>query len=106
MLKNPTKALLVALFLLTTPAWPGHAEKVNADNLLLAQGCRGCHIVAEIGGTLGPSLDEVGRRLTRQQIRQKLVDPELGNPTSRMPDFKHLNEQELDLLADFLLQLR
>lgn len=78
------------------------AEEVSARNLLLSQGCKGCHVFEGDGGTLGPALDKVGSRLTSLQIEQKLLNPKLTNPDSVMPSFKHLKDKERKALADFL----
>ncbi|GAA5221746.1 HEAT repeat domain-containing protein [Membranihabitans marinus] len=37
--------------------------------------CIRCHAVFEVGGNAGPGLAEVGKRLTRAQILESLIDP-------------------------------
>ncbi len=104
---TPKKAsYLLALFIFSTFSIPGLAEEITIRDLIHAQGCKGCHIIEGTGGTLGPSLDKVGQRLSIEQIRQKLIDPKTGNSSSLMPDSRHLTEQEMDRLTDFLSTLR
>ena len=92
--------IVTILFTLCSNRLP--AEEMSARNLLLSQGCKGCHFFEGDGGTLGPSLDKVGVRLTSLQIEQILLNPKLANPDSVMPNFKHLKDEERKALADFL----
>lgn len=104
---SPKKAsYLLSLFIFSASSIPSQAEEITIRDLIHAQGCKGCHIIEGTGGTFGPSLDKVGQRLPFEQIRQKLIDPKKGTSSSLMPDSRHLTEQELDLLTDFLAALR
>jgi L-cysteine S-thiosulfotransferase len=51
--------------------------------------CVLCHalpgVPAALAGTIGPDLAGVGARLTRAQLRERLVAPERFNPGSVMP---------------------
>lgn len=59
--------------------------------------CLSCHslpISEEIfHGTIGPTLSEVGSRLTKAQIRLRLIDMKRINPISIMPGFYKPSEQ-------------
>ena len=79
-----------------------HADDAPALDLINSQGCKGCHRLKGEGGTVGPDLTDVGKRLTPQQLRQVLVAPQSVKPGSLMPSFAHLSDQELDRLVDFL----
>lgn len=79
------------------------ADDDAALTLISIQGCKGCHILDEQGGTLGPKLDGIGSRLTFEQIKQKLINPE---KTSKMPNYRHLTVKEQDLLIRYLSHLR
>ena len=98
-----TTIVLAALLFCGTTAL---ADEIIARNLIISQGCKGCHTLEGSGGNLGPELDKVGSRLTRVQIREKLLEPKTTNPDSLMPDFKHLTEEQLNALLDFLSQLK
>ncbi len=58
------------------------AARILADHLP----CRGCHIVDDNGGgTIGPSLKDVGSRLSYQQIDAKVRAPDHVLPGTIMP---------------------
>ena len=77
-----------------------------ARRLLNSQGCKACHRIEEAGATSGPDLEKVGSRLTREQLRSKLVNPQRLHAAGRIADFSHLQESEIDALTTFLEQLR
>lgn len=65
----------------------------DAESLIAAYGCRGCHVIAKRGGEVGPSLDRATRRLRTSWLRRWLTDPrEPGkiypDRHFRMPDLK------------------
>ena len=78
------------------------ADDLSPRDLVLSLGCKGCHVFEKSGGSLGPSLDNVGNRLDLSQIRQKLVDPKQTNPNSRMPSYAYLQEEQLQEIVRFL----
>ena len=75
-----------------------------ARRLLNSQGCKACHRIEGAGATAGPDLDKVGSRLTREQLRSKLVNPQKRHAAGRITDFSHLQDNEIDALATFLEQ--
>ena len=84
----------------------GQSIDTRARALLNSQGCKGCHRIDGQGGSAGPDLSEVGRRLTPQQLRQKLVASPPGKEGVFMPTFSHLSPADLDALVDFLSRQR
>jgi nitric oxide reductase subunit C len=68
------------------------------------KGCIGCHAVGGKGGTVGPALDEVGKRHDPQWISAHFRNPVAVSPGSVMPQF-NFNEQEIRGLTEFLLSL-
>lgn len=81
-------------------------------------GCRGCHQVNGVGGTDGPDLTEIGRRVLSHEfdatrgdlspydwLRSFLRNPGQARPGSRMPTFG-LTDEQIDLLTLYLLSLR
>jgi mono/diheme cytochrome c family protein len=68
------------------------------------KGCIGCHAVGGKGGTVGPALDEVGKRHDPQWISAHFRNPVAVSPGSVMPQF-NFNEQEIRALTEFLLSL-
>jgi mono/diheme cytochrome c family protein len=83
-----------------------YTAEMKVMDLIHIQGCKGCHSLDGKGGTLGPELDGVGSRLTWEQLKQRLVNPKKQKPPSAMPDYRHLSTSELQLLTDYLTQLR
>ena len=73
-------------------------------------------------GTIGPGLDGVGSRLTREAIRQRLIDPARVNPDTVMPAYGRieglnrvgaawrgrpiLTDQQIEDVTAFLTTLR
>ena len=51
-------------------------EALGGEALLVAQGCNACHSLAEPVRLVGPSLFDVGARLTRGEIYEALMDPD------------------------------
>lgn len=82
------------------------ADMERARELFGALGCRGCHRLGDSGGSFGPPLDGVGKRLDRAQLRLRLTDPKGADPASLMPSFSHLAAEDLDALIDYLQGLR
>jgi sulfur-oxidizing protein SoxX len=52
-------------------------------------GCILCHVVPGFkdGGNMGPSLVEVGQRLSPEMLRQRIADPRVFNPDTFMPAY-------------------
>ncbi len=63
--------------------------------------CTACHMLGGKGGNVGPALDEVYKRLTREQMIAWLRDPQTIKPGTAMPKLP-LNEEQLVELADYL----
>jgi mono/diheme cytochrome c family protein len=82
------------------------SAEMSGAQLVQSKGCRGCHKIEGAGGTLGPALDGVGQRLSAQEIREVIADPKSKNPSSMMPSFAHIPEEEMKALVDYLSQLK
>lgn len=100
--------LLITPLALTTPAAAAPAAPANAGSeavarkLIDSQGCRACHRIDGAGAAIGPDLTKVGSRLTREQLRTKLANPQKRHATGRIADFSHLQQAELDALTAYL----
>ncbi|TYO97521.1 hypothetical protein EDC39_11061 [Geothermobacter ehrlichii] len=95
-----SRLILLAIFLLLTPQVCA-ADEARARGLINALGCKGCHRFEGSGGSIGPSLDQVGRHRDRQAILRLLRTPppvETGRP---MPSYAFLPQDDLEALADF-----
>ncbi len=83
-----------------------HGEKVYVD-----QKCSMCHSIAGKGNAKGP-LDDVGTRLSEEEIRQWLINPramEQKLKTTRkpvMPAYTKLSAEDLKSLVSYLASLK
>lgn len=87
-------------------AAPGPAAMVPRDNRpqVFNQLCVACHSLYGQGGVVGPALDGVGDRLTREHLERWLDNPALVKPGTAMPDLP-LTEAQISELAAFLSTL-
>lgn len=103
---SPSNTLLLLLLISLSSASLAIAAPTGDDargrNLLNALGCKGCHAFEGSGGTIGPALDEVGKRLSTAEIETKLLAPKQNNPETLMPSYDHLPKADLASLAHFL----
>lgn len=83
---------------LVTPA-AGGAEM--GKQLFAKHRCAVCHRP----GGIGKSLDGVGERLTREELRTWIADPKKIKPKTLMPKFP-LKPAELDGIVEYLLTLK
>jgi len=80
----------------------------NAADIIAQFGCQACHRVLGNGGELGPDLEKVGARLSTEQIRQSIIEPEAviaqGFPPGLMPPnfAEQMSKEQLDTLVVFL----
>jgi len=72
------------------------------EDMFKALGCRGCHRVGGSGGSLGPALDGLDKRLSPEKLRRILTVRREG---SAMPSYAHLTEPELAALLNYLKTL-
>ena len=70
------------------------------------RGCMNCHSLQGKGGSVGPALDKVGKRLKQAEIRRYIRDPKAVNAKAIMPAQKDLSNKELDEVARFLANLK
>lgn len=69
-----------------------------------AQGCDTCHSIAGKGGNMGPALNGVGAKLSRDQILRVVKD---GKANTTMPALPSgTADQQLNDLVDFLAGLK
>ncbi|MCK5640026.1 MAG: c-type cytochrome [Gammaproteobacteria bacterium] len=86
------------------------AAATSAEEALGKFGCTACHSVLESEATLGPSLKIVGRKLTAEEIRQSIIDPNAviadGFSGGMMPaNFAdQMMVKELEMIIHFLAE--
>ena len=75
------------------------SQRARGSSVFAECGCAHCHSIRNAGGSKGPDLSGVGRRLKEAQMRRQIVEG-----SKRMPPFgDDLRETEL---ADLLSYLR
>lgn len=86
------------------------ADKSNATDpalsLIHALGCKGCHVIQGDGGTLATDLSQVGSRLTAAQISSQLTAQADTRTKGFMPSYSSLTKEDLDLISQYLYNLR
>jgi mono/diheme cytochrome c family protein len=103
----------VAVFLLTASATSAQdAKQIDRGMKVYAdQKCSVCHSIAGKGNKNGP-LDDVGSRLTADEIREWMVNPaEMTKKTkaARKPPMKaypNLSKDDLDALVAYMVSLK
>ncbi len=86
----------------------GPAKTVLAQNpadAIAKFGCAACHSILETESPVGPNLNDIGDRLTVDQIREGIITPGAviaeGYPPI-MPDFPEMKIKELEIIVQFL----
>lgn len=67
--------------------------------------CINCHSIGGEGGNIGPALDLVGDKFTREYLVNWVKDPEKIKPGTQMPNLE-LSDQEINEIVAFLSQLK
>lgn len=75
-------------------------------SLFQVRGCLTCHTIDGKGGKRGPDLFNVSDSYDIETLRQMIKDPKSLNPASKMPPQKHLTEEELEKISEFLINLK
>lgn len=105
-LPGPEATVEVAL---ATPAPAATAPAATAEAALAKFFCSTCHSMDSNDTLVGPGLVDVGARLSREQIRQSVVDPNAviaeGFPAAMPADFADkMTVRELEMIVRFLVE--
>jgi mono/diheme cytochrome c family protein len=74
------------------------------QQVYFAQSCDTCHSIAGKGGNMGPALNGVGAKLSRDQLTQVVKD---GKANTAMPPLAPgTTDQQINALVDFLASLK
>jgi mono/diheme cytochrome c family protein len=100
------------LLTVAVPGWAQDAKKVERGKAVyVEQKCKLCHQVAGEGNAKGP-LEGVGSKLTRDEIKQWIVDPAAAtakHKATRKPAMKAypgLSADDLDALVTYMESLK
>ena len=90
----------------TASGAPGASQNTVAlgRQFYIDQNCDLCHTLGGKGGTIGPSLDNVGNRQTREQLVKRMQGRRAGTVMPPLPS--ETTDQQIDDLVDFLLTLK
>jgi cytochrome c2 len=80
------------------------AAGARGRQLFEERGCRGCHIVGDKGGFVGPDLNGSGTRLKPGWTIAFLLEPERWKPGTLQPDYR-LTAEEARMLTAYVLSL-
>lgn len=100
----------LSAFLRTLPSLPAGAplrvpQPVLAGALLFrGRGCEVCHAANGSGGKIGPALNGLAARRTREWVERHFENPQSLSPGSMMPAY-HFTVPERDALVSFLFAL-
>jgi mono/diheme cytochrome c family protein len=91
----------------STASSPASESGSPGRQFYAAQSCDTCHSVAGKGGDVGPSLTDVGTRLSKDQLLKVIHGMKAGDPKSAMPPLpSDTTDQQINDLVDFLLTLK
>ncbi len=77
---------------------PGVPELTEGRRLFETQGCRGCHKLNGVGGSIGPDLTEEGAsRRSPEWLERHFLAPNVVSAGSAMPNFHFTKEQAREL---------
>lgn len=66
--------------------------------------CSACHAVHGKGGVVGPALDDVHKRINRDNLISWISDPQKVKPGTTMPKLP-LSQEQVEQAADYILSL-
>lgn len=61
--------------------------------------CQACHMVGGVGGVIGPALDEVHKRKSKEELLEWIADPQRLKPGSAMPQIDMTPEQREEIVT-------
>jgi mono/diheme cytochrome c family protein len=94
--------LLTAVTSLAAAAQSAGDKRAHGATLFVQTGCQHCHTIQSLGGSKGPDLSGVGRRLDETQLRKQILE---GG--KQMPPFADILEKaETDDLVAYLHSCR
>jgi mono/diheme cytochrome c family protein len=103
--------LLLVLALSGSAGAQGRANVARGAEVYAEQKCAACHSIDGQGNRNGP-LDDVGRRLTAEEIRLWLTDPRAMTEKTKatrmppMPAYTNLSKEDLEALVAYMQSLQ
>jgi ubiquinol-cytochrome c reductase cytochrome b subunit len=79
----------------------------KGKSLFSSEGCIGCHTIDGEGGSVGPNLSTVGSKsLSKEWLTIQLKDPKKHDPSTVMPSFSTMSDQDINALTTYLESLK
>lgn len=103
--------VVLGLILMASHARAQDQAITQGEKVYAAQKCSACHSIAGKGNKKGP-LDDVGTKLTADEIRQWLVNaPEMTKKTKAtrkpaMKNYAQLPKEDIDALVAYMQSLK
>jgi len=80
---------------------PSTRDAHEGRTVMERNGCFSCHSVDGFGGSIGPVLNGVGRRKTRDELFGWIQSPWSVKPGTRMPQY-HLSAESISNIISYL----
>jgi ubiquinol-cytochrome c reductase cytochrome b subunit len=80
------------------------AQAIQGAQVYVANNCNACHKIAGVGGDVGPTLNGLAARRSKDWIEKHFESPQVLSPGTPMPPF-HFSPSERDALVNYLLAL-
>ncbi len=85
------------------------APATTAEEALAKYACTSCHAMDSNDVLVGPGLVDIGSRLSKEELRQSIVDPNAvvaeGFPPAMPPDFaSKMTVSELEMIVNYLAE--
>jgi ubiquinol-cytochrome c reductase cytochrome b subunit len=77
---------------------------VQGAMLFQARNCAACHLANGVGMKIGPPLNGLAKRRTKEWVAQHFVNPQALSPGSIMPPYQ-FSSKEMDSIVNYLFTL-
>jgi mono/diheme cytochrome c family protein len=104
-------AVCAAFFVTSSASFAQDAKVERGQKLYVDNKCAICHAIGGKGNAKGP-LDDVGSKLTAEEIRQWLINPsEMTGKTKAtrkppMPPYAKLSKDDIDAIVAYMQTLK
>lgn len=86
--------------------WTGTPQEAFlTSEIVQSYQCTSCHTIGERGGTVGPILNHIGNRRTKDWLKRWLRDPQQVKPGTKMPKFDFPPDQ-LEQAVNYLTNMK
>jgi cytochrome c553 len=104
-----TCRILLLLLLVTLSAPPlskAEESEARARRIINSLGCKACHSLEGSGSTLATAFDQIGNRLSMEQLNEQLTRHGNRNSQTFMPDYSTVPDADMNDIVQFLATLK